>query len=329
MPGKRKHKDSISPSAIILGKDLTLEQWIALVISDQASNVFPNNCFPTDAMKNQYMSRVKDVDERNFKDLLRCFLKKSGSYGVDNDILSSMINDNTLLERISKFEFDRRLFRGAAWEGNTWILDLLPDYPSKAVQVLEAYQTAHITRYTDNMFYGSYDALELVRTRYNLPREAPMSSMMQSIFLSYGGPDESFARKIFDALQRSGVPTFFFAEHAEPGEKLHRLMRNKVNEQDRVILICSKNSLDRKGVLNEIEEVLTREAHDGGASYLIPIRLDGYVFDGWHPPNADIAIAVRARVVANFEGTDGDPSKFDAALQRLLGALKKKVPPAK
>ena len=66
---------------------------------------------------------------------------------------------------------------------------------------------------------------------------------------------------------------FFFAEHAEPGEKLHRTMRKGVNEHDRLILIGSKVSLDRKGVLNELEEILTREARDGGASYLIAGRM--------------------------------------------------------
>lgn len=329
MPRKQQRKNTLSPSELIDGKDLPLNRWIELLLSDQARNVFPNNCFPTDEMKNEYISNIKDVDEKSFKNLLRCFLKKSGSYGVDNTIFDSMIKNNTLKELTSEFEFHRRLLGGAAWEGNTWILDLLPNHPIRAVQALEAYQTAHIGLYTDHMLYGSYDAIELVRTRYNLPREAtPMSSLMQSTFLSYGGPDEGFARKLYEALQRSGVPTFFFPEHAEPGEKLHRLMRNKVNEQDRIILVCSKNSLDRKGVLNEIEEVLIREANDGGASYLIPIRLDGYIFDGWHPPNADVALAVRAKVVANFEGTEGDHFKFEAALQRLLKALEKKVFPA-
>lgn len=149
-------------------------------------------------------------------------------------------------------------------------------------------------------------------------------SMMRSTFISFGHPDESFARRLYKALHRSGVTTFFFPEHAVPGEKLHRVMRKGVNEHDRVILVCSKNSLDRKGVLNEIEEILTREAADGGASYLVPIRLDGYVFDGWNPPNADVAQAVRTRVVADFEGATKDDTKFDQALQRLLGALKKK-----
>ena len=79
---------------------------------------------------------------------------------------------------------------------------------------------------------------------------------------------------------------FFFAEHAEPGEKLHRTMRKGVNEHDRLILICSMASLDRKGVLNELEEILTREARDGGASYLIGGRM---------PPGVTGAVRGRGR----------------------------------
>ena len=153
--------------------------------------------------------------------------------------------------------------------------------------------------------------------------ETKVFAMLQSTFISYGSPDEPFTRKLYEALHRNGVTTFFFAEHAVPGDKLHRMMRKGVNEHDRVILVCSKASLDRKGVLNEIEETLARESRDGGAAYLIPIRLDSYVFSGWAPPNPDTAQSVRDRVVADFEGADADPAKFDAALLRLIAALKK------
>jgi hypothetical protein len=123
--------------------------------------------------------------------------------------------------------------------------------------------------------------------------------MLQSIFISYGGPDEDFARKLYEALHSNGVRTFFFPEHAELGEKLHDTMRNGVNEHDRVVLVCSKASLDRPGVLNELEEILAREARDGGASYLIPIRLDDYVFNGWNPGRA---VAPDPPLAAPFTG---------------------------
>jgi uncharacterized protein YjbI with pentapeptide repeats len=120
-----------------------------------------------------------------------------------------------------------------------------------------------------------------------------------------------------------GVTTFFFPEHAVPGERLHRMMRKGVNDFDRTVLVCSKNSLDRKGVLNEIEESLAREAREGGVSYLIPIALDDYVFGAWKPARQDIAQAVRDKIVGDFRGADADPVKFAAGLQRLIAALKK------
>lgn len=148
--------------------------------------------------------------------------------------------------------------------------------------------------------------------------------MLQSTFLSYGGPDEPFVRRLYEFLHRNGVTTFFFPEHAVPGEKLHRTMREGVNNHDRVILVCSKASLDRPGVLNEIEETLAREARHGGASYLIPIRLDDYVFKEWAPPNPDTAQAIRDRVVADFRGAQTDSTVFNAGALRLIEALIRK-----
>ena len=147
--------------------------------------------------------------------------------------------------------------------------------------------------------------------------------MLQSTFISYGGPDTAFAKKLNDALLKNGVTTFFFAEDAIPGQKLHRLMREGVNRHDRVILVCSKASLERPGVLNEIAETLQREARDGGREYLIPITLDDYVFGKWEPSDPGIAQAVRDRVVADFKGAESDDAKFNQMLLRLVGALKR------
>jgi hypothetical protein len=125
-------------------------------------------------------------------------------------------------------------------------------------------------------------------------------SMFQSTFISYGAPDEAFARRLRDQLHRNGVKTFFFPTDAVPGKKLHEVMRDGVNRFDRVILICSQPSLSRPGVLNEIQEALAREARDGGKSYLIPITLDGFLFEWRHP----LAQPLRDRVVADFRAVD-------------------------
>jgi len=150
-------------------------------------------------------------------------------------------------------------------------------------------------------------------------------SLMRSTFISYGGPDEKFAVALRDELNKNHVRTFLFRDNALPGQKLHRMMRDGVNEYDRVVLVCSKASLERPGVLNEIEETLQREARDGGATYLIPIRLDNYVFDSWNPPNSGIAQAVRDRVVGDFRGSRRSRAALQKAMLPLLHALRMKT----
>jgi uncharacterized protein YjbI with pentapeptide repeats len=152
-------------------------------------------------------------------------------------------------------------------------------------------------------------------------------TLLQSTFISYGGPDEAFARKLNDALKRRGVVTFFFKDDAPPGENLHRVMRKGVNEHDRVILVCSKASLERPGLLNELEETLKREARDGGRAYLLPIRLDDYVIDEWEPSEPDVAQTVRDRVIADFRLHE-DPARFEAEVSRLIAVLRRAGPVA-
>ncbi|MER6982363.1 toll/interleukin-1 receptor domain-containing protein, partial [Streptomyces carpinensis] len=114
--------------------------------------------------------------------------------------------------------------------------------------------------------------------------------LMQSTFISYGGPDEAFARKLYETLRDHGVVVFFFPESATLGERIDNEIYRRLAEHDRVILVCSEASLNRPGVLHEIQETLDRESRDGGATYLLPIMLDDYVVDGWkevHPVLAE------------------------------------------
>lgn len=153
-----------------------------------------------------------------------------------------------------------------------------------------------------------------------------LQGLMQSTFISYGAPDEAFARRLYDALRANGVVTFFFPETARVGERIGDEVFNALQRHDRMVLLCSQGSLDRPGVLNEIQETLDREARDGGATYLIPVMLDDYLLEDWNRTQPDLAERVRRRVAADFRGTENDSAKFDAALSRLLAALRKKNP---
>ena len=145
-------------------------------------------------------------------------------------------------------------------------------------------------------------------------------SLMQSTFISYGAPDAPFARKLQERLTANGVHTFLFERDAPVGKRLHRVMFEGINKFDRVILICSRSSLIRKGVQNEVEETFAREARDGGASYLLPITVDDHLFSSSSP----LARRIRDRVVADFRGSEADDAKWQEAFFRLLAALRRR-----
>jgi len=153
------------------------------------------------------------------------------------------------------------------------------------------------------------------------PKKVDEEIAYQSVFISYGGPDEVFARMLYERLRADGVDVFFFPETAIPGDKLHRTMSEGVRDFDRVLLICSKDSLVRPGVLNEIEQVLIREASEGGSSIFIPVNIDSHIYDAWQPEKENVAQQIRARVVLSFQGATTPGPEFDARYARLLAAI--------
>lgn len=147
--------------------------------------------------------------------------------------------------------------------------------------------------------------------------------ILSTVFISYGKPDEKFAGKINERLKQNGVKTWFFPTDAVPGDKLHRAMSNGVVEHDRVLLICSKSSLERGGVLNEIERVLEREAREGGTSILIPITIDDFVFSDWALNRPDISQQIQSRVIGIFSNAEENEPEFNKQFDKLLISLKK------
>jgi len=171
----------------------------------------------------------------------------------------------------------------------------------------------------------AYDYLEpnnRSRVKTSCVVESAEGDSMPTLFISYGQPDEDFAKRLSDALKGRGFQTWLFADDAVAGERLHRMMHTGVNGHDKMIVVCSKESLDRSGVLNELERVLAREAREGGTQVVVPIRRDDYIFKGWSPSKADVADQLRERVVADFRSVATAP-EMDAAVDRLVAGLPK------
>ena len=52
------------------------------------------------------------------------------------------------------------------WDGTYWVLDLLPNYPEKCLNVLDAYLSIYADLLPDGRLSGLCDAMDLIRLRY-------------------------------------------------------------------------------------------------------------------------------------------------------------------
>jgi hypothetical protein len=148
-----------------------------------------------------------------------------------------------------------------------------------------------------------------------------LHSSWESAFISYGSSDQDFAEKLNSALNNVGIRTFLFHLDSIPGDKAHSIMRRGVNEFDRTILICSRQSLERLAVHNEIDLALARESREGGSRRLLPIKIDDYIHS-WEPEDNHMKTALLDRYICDFTNTDSDNARFRFAFQKLLNALK-------
>jgi hypothetical protein len=129
--------------------------------------------------------------------------------------------------------------------------------------------------------------------------------------------------RFLNSLKSRGIKTWFFPDDALPGQKLHRVMHDGLNRHERVLLICSERSLQRPGVLNELERVFEREAREGGSDILIPVTLDDFVFGDWAPARPDVAAQVRSRVVTKLDFEPNHENQLHAQLEKIVKVLSK------
>jgi hypothetical protein len=184
-------------------------------------------------------------------------------------------------------------------------------------RVADAREVVHAIRLAIRKHAG-YDIEEGSKPRVLKFDNPAFLGTSPSAFISYGGPDEAFAAAIRDLLMHNDIKTFLFRDDAVAGERLHVMMWRGVNEFDVIVLVCSEASLIRSGVRNEIQETLAREAREGGASRLIPVGVDDYVFQA----NDELVRRIRDRVVLDFRSAEPQSTRFAEQGKRLVLAVR-------
>jgi hypothetical protein len=136
-----------------------------------------------------------------------------------------------------------------------------------------------------------------------------------SCFISYSAKDQFFARNLYMDLRMRNIRCWLFEEDAKWGEKVWSEIDRSIKVHDKVIVVCSANSLQSEPVCREIERALQREDREK-RDVLFPVRIDNYIFDGWeHHRKADVI----SKVVGDFS----DPLQYQKSLIRLVEHLNK------
>jgi hypothetical protein len=151
-------------------KELSLDDWLRIVMVPPATRevqLYPDHCFPSESHRDTYLNSIGARNHQEINTLIRRFLIPSGSFGGDSDWLSLAIRSDATAAL--KIEQVRRALRGEpVWEGITWVIDLL-HRPRMAVEVIQAYLTAHFLRMPDWRVNGLLDAASLIRAAYLEP----------------------------------------------------------------------------------------------------------------------------------------------------------------
>jgi hypothetical protein len=166
------------------------------------------------------------------------------------------------------------------------------------------------------------DAISFFNSNHEpVPVAVGLGHMYESVFISYGGPDEPVARKFNQALLRTGVNTFFYPEHALIGGHIPDEMKRGVASFDRVLLIVSESAPSRPGWRFEVREGLQREQQNPGTPVLLPVAIDGGLWSEWPPDMEPIRKMLLDRNVADFRSVINDAAAFNEQLGRLLHAV--------
>jgi len=145
-----------------------------------------------------------------------------------------------------------------------------------------------------------------------------------SCFISYSEQDREFAGRLHRDLEIKRVRCWLFPEDAKWGETVWDEIDGGIKHYDKLVVVCSENSLQSPAVLREIERGLQREDRER-KNVLFPIRIDDYIFakreneerDKWeHERKADVV----KKVVGDFCRWK-DHDAYQKSLARLLKHL--------
>lgn len=159
----------------------SFEEWFKLISDNEF--VYPRIRIPYSKWVEEYINDIDNKSENDVKNLLR-YLLFPFSREIDTYIYNEFNNLNEIikskdipkhiydifkkdLEKIERIEKNRRVLNGQeAWEGLTWVLQLLPFKPYKAIKALNSYIEAEIMYIPDDRIIGINQCIAIIEAKF-------------------------------------------------------------------------------------------------------------------------------------------------------------------
>lgn len=154
---------------IIDGNSLTLNEYLNILLSKNYLKVYPNKCFPSTKMLEEFLKAVKNTPDNDIKKIIFRFLVHEGAYGTSFWHKESILTNKEFYKDISEnFPiYTNRLIKfGKPWEGLTWVIDLLPDYPRDVINVLNSFFKIYCQFIPDDVMFGFSNIDQIIRAKY-------------------------------------------------------------------------------------------------------------------------------------------------------------------
>ena len=158
------------------------------------------------------------------------------------------------------------------------------------------------------------EQMKAIKRILNRARGQPANDGYDSCFISYGKPDSEFARRLYDSLKARNIECWIYDEDSLPGDETWPSINAARRFAERILIICSSESLLRQGVLKELEMQV-----DENRDKIIPIAVDTqWLSEGFRADRGliDLIPFLRQRNYADFT-----TRSYNEALERLLRAL--------
>ena len=141
------------------------------------------------------------------------------------------------------------------------------------------------------------------------------------VFISHSSADKKFTGKLYDALIAKRVLVWYDEHKLKPGDDILDSIDKGINVYDKMVLVCSRNSLDSWWVEEELERIFEKERQyrtQSGKKHrlLIPVTIDDEILNS----KAPLAKSIRKRSIGEFQDWQ-DEQKFNKALEDLIAAL--------